>query len=289
MNDRELIGLVYNPRVPEAAGLVRSLVTSLKLDNSWVGSSVDLGVSGEDLARTSVIITAGGDGTILRVVRATAPYSIPLLGINMGRVGFMTELTVEEAAERIPSYLDGSPRIETRMMLRASATSRAGDASPLTVHALNDVVVARGAAARLLDIDVSIDGAHLATYRADGVVAATATGSTGYALAAGGPVVHPEAGVVLIQPVAPHISLQAGLVVPAESVVEIAVARDQEAVLTVDGFADSTVRRAQRVMVDRSPHVARFLRAGPKSAFYSTLTQRLGVTGPQAPETPGPE
>lgn len=287
MPDRTLIGLVYNPRVPQAADLVGMLVESLKLqETSWIVSSTELGVASDTLANTLVIITAGGDGTILRVVREAAPYSVPILGINMGRVGFMTEVTVDEAAEKIPAYLVGSPRVEERMMLKASVTSR-GDTQPrLEFHALNDVVVSRGAVARLLDLDLKIDGAPLATYRADGVIVSTATGSTGYALAAGGPILYPEARLMLIQPLAAHMSLQAGVIVPESSVLEIKIGGDREAVLSADGISDTALGPGDKAVIQCSSYVARFLRAAPPAAFYSSLTTRLGLKGRGWPAKP---
>ena len=287
MPDRDLVGFVYNPRLPRAADLVASLVHSLGLEgSSWVASAAELDVAGEKLADTSVIVTAGGDGTILRAVRVAVPFSVPILGINLGRVGFMTELTADEAADKIPAYLDGTPRVEERMMLLASVGTPSSTGPAVDVHALNDVVVSRGAVARILDIDVAVDGAPLATYRADGVIVSTATGSTGYALAAGGPILYPEARVMLVQPLAAHMSLQTGLVVPGDSVLELAAGDEQEAVLSADGISDTTLGPGSRAVIRSSPYVARFLRADPPAAFYSDLTRRLGVKArPQASST----
>ena len=287
MPGRELVGLVYNPLVPEALGLATSLVDSLGLQQrSWVASATDLEIAPDTLSNTSAVITAGGDGTILRVARLVSPYEVPIVGINMGRVGFMTELTVEEAPAKLPEYLNGASRVEERMMLRASLGSPAGTAKGREIHALNDVVVSRGAAPQLLDINVTIDGVELTTYRADGVIVSTATGSTGYALSAGGPVLHPEARSMLLQPVAAHMSLRTGLIVRADSTVELAVGGGDDAVLSVDSFAEASVGREHSVRVERSRHVARFLRAEPPSTFYANLTHRLGIAGPRAAQRP---
>ena len=277
MSQQRLVGLVYNARVPEARELVASLRESLGLGGrSWVSTVDPLDVTEDVLSETEVVITAGGDGTILRAVRVTAPHSVPILGINLGRVGFMTELTVGEAPDKIPSYLAGDHRVEVRMMLQASVLSRSGE-SRILVHALNDVVVSRGSVPRLLDIGVKVSDIPLTTYRADGVIVSTATGSTGYALAAGGPTLYPEAREILIQPVAAHMGLQTGLIVPHDAVVELAVRDGDDAGLSVDSFTDTTLGQGDRVVVERSPYEARFLRAGPSSAFYGTVTRRLGV------------
>ena len=284
MADRDLIGFVYNPRVPEAVGLVDSLVKSLGLqEKSWTASAAELQTRENMLAKTSLIVTAGGDGTILRAVRVAAPYSVPIVGINLGRVGFMTELSVEEAAGRLQAYISGEFRVEERMMMQASITSGSGEGPAVEAHALNDVVVTRAGVARVMDIDVAIDGASLTTYRADAVIAATATGSTGYALSAGGPIVDPEARLIMVRPVAPHISFQPGVVVAKGSVIELGVRGEREVALVVDGFVAATLGPTDRVVVQRSPHVARFLRAGPPSAFYATLTERLGLMDLRAP------
>lgn len=288
MSDRNLVGFAYNPLVAQSADVVDSLVKSLDLqDTSWVAPAGELDVAKETLTNTSAVITAGGDGTILRVARVVAPYGVPILGINLGRVGFMTELSLEEAESMIPGYLYESPRVEERMMLEASVASGGSGGPRLVSHALNDVVLARGQAVRLLDIEARIDGVMLATYRADGLIVATPTGSTGYALSAGGPIVYPEAKGVLIQPVAAHLSFQTGILASEESVIELRVNGGHEAVLSVDAFTDTVLGPDDVVVIKRSPHVARFLRKGPPAAFYSTLTHRLGVSGPQVPPTPG--
>lgn len=281
MPERSLVGFVYNPRVSEAPDVVRSLVRSLGLeDNSWVVSATELDIDATTLDDTSLIITAGGDGTILRTVRIAAPHAVPIVGVNMGRVGFMTEVTVEEAEKKIPDYISGKHRVEQRMMLQAAVVTGSDRVSRMEVHALNDVVVSRGAVPQLLDIGVTIDGAPLVTYRADGVIAATATGSTGYALSAGGPIMFPEARAILIQPLAAHISLPTGLVVAEDSAIELRVGEGQEAVLSVDAFTDTKLDREDGVIIESSPHVALFLRADPPTSFYERLTDRLAVTDP---------
>ncbi len=281
-----MIGFIHNPRVPEAKELVDVVVNALGVrDSSWISSADELEGHQERLDDTSAVVTVGGDGTILRATRIAAPAGIPLVGVNMGRVGFMTELTVEECVDRLPFYLNGGPRVEERMMLQATVTHESGEAHS-TFHALNDVVMSRGISSRILDVEVTIDGAELAIYRADGVIAATATGSTGYSLSAGGPVMYPEATDMLVQPLAAHISFHTGVVVPAESVFELRVVGEQEAELNIDGFSYETLGIQDKLVVEKSPYVARFLRAESSSAFYSTLTERLGVRGP-AP-TPAP-
>ncbi len=277
MSDKHLVGFMYSPSVPDALDVITSLIQQLDLtDRSWVASVSEPEIESETLDATSLIVTAGGDGTIIRVNRIASPHHVPIVGINMGRVGFMAEVSVDEAAARLPEYLDGAVRLEDRLMLQAEVTARPNGEARVVAHALNEAIV-RGTLPRLLDVEVTIDGAKLATYRADGVIVSTPTGSTGYALSAGGPVLQPEAKVLLIQPLAAHISLQTGLVVPDDSTVELAVADDDEAMISVDNLTNATLDSNEKVVIKKSPYSASFLRTEPPSAFYSGLTQRLGV------------
>ena len=274
---RHLIGFMQSRTIPGAPAVIRSLIGKLNLcDRSWVAGVDEQDIDPDTLRSTALIVTAGGDGTIIRVNRLAAPYSIPIVGINMGRVGFMTEVSVESAAERLPQYLSGEVRTEERLMIQAEVTAQSNGETRIVAHALNEAIV-RGTLPRLLDVEVTIDGIKLATYRADGVIVSTPTGSTGYALSAGGPVLQPEAKVLLIQPLAAHISLQTGLVVPDDSTVELAVADGGEAMISVDNLTNTTLGSDEKVVIKKSPYIASFLRADPPSAFYSTLTRRLGV------------
>ena len=187
----------------------------------------------------------------------------------------MSELRVGEAVEKLPMYLDGGLRIEERMMLEAYVESGPDRTRRLEHHALNDVVVGRGAASRLVDIATTVDGRPLTTYRADAVIVCTATGSTGYALSAGGPITYPEGRVMLVQPLAAHTGLRDGLVLPEEAVVELKAARGRRVTLSVDGSLDTALEADDKVTIVRSPYVARFLRADPASDFYADLTRRL--------------
>ena len=269
--------MVYNPQVAEAGDLVNNLADSLNLrGRCWTSSTERLEDKLDEFDSTLLILVAGGDGTILRAVRVIAPFSIPIVGINLGRVGFMTELSVKEAAERLPEYLNGSLRVEQRMMLSASVTPASAETPRLTIHALNDVVVGRGVAGRLLDISTTVDGVPLTSYRADAIIVSTATGSTGYALSAGGPVLYPEAHMILIQPIAAHTGMRSGVIVPGDSVVRLTTSDSHSPTLSVDGFADVALDAGDQVTIERSPYVAKFLRAHPPSAFYATVTRRLG-------------
>lgn len=277
MAERHLVGFMYSQSIPRAGDVIRSLREAVDVeDHSWVAAVGEREIEPDILRATSLIVTAGGDGTIIRVNRLASPYSIPIVGINMGRVGFMAEFPVEGAAKRLPQYLRGDVRKENRLMIQTEVTPQSNSETRIVAHALNEAIV-RGTLPRLLDIEVTIDGVRLATYRADGVIVSTPTGSTGYALSAGGPVLQPEAKVLLIQPLAAHISLQTGLVVPDDSTVELAVADGCEAMISVDNLTNAALHPGDKVVIGKSPYIASFLRADPASTFYSTLTLRLGV------------
>ena len=151
--------------------------------SAWEEEKAKPQVAGSDL-----ILSIGGDGTILRAARAVVPHAVPIVGINLGHLGFMTELKATEALDKLPRLLGGEGWIEERTMLEAETVS-----DGKTFHVLNDVVVGRGSSARVVNIETRIDGEVLTTYRADGVIVATATGSTSYLLAAGGPILYPQA------------------------------------------------------------------------------------------------
>ena len=276
------IGFVYNAQHPTALQMTEAVMRSLDLgEDCWLSAAEDLDDMRPLLNDTRFIVIAGGDGTILRVVRSIAEFGVPLVGINMGRVGFMAELQVHEAIEELPAYLNGSARMEERMMLEVSV-ARGGEQEPyLTLHAINDVVVGRGGSARLLDIVATIDGVILTNYRADAVIVSTATGSTGYALSAGGPIMYPETKAMLIQPVAAHTGLRSGLILPDYTELELQASDKHEALLSVDGFTDTMLHGDDRVSIRRSRYVTRFLRRHAPTAFYAALTRRtLGMDTP---------
>ena len=272
-----LVGFVYNALVSEAPGFLDSLIVKFDLgDRSWVSSAFDLASQSDRLSDTSLVVVAGGDGTILRTVHSVAAHSVPIVGINMGRVGFMSELRIDEVADRLPAYLDGDMRVERRMMLRATVTDGDGN-RVLTADALNDVVVGRGGVARLLDIDTFVDRQFLTSYRADAVIVSTPTGSTGYALSAGGPIFFPEAEMMMLQPVAPHTGLRDGLVLPYDTEVALSATDGEHASLSVDGMEDVELEPEFKVTIRRGPFAARFLRSHPRTSFYTQLTRRLGL------------
>ena len=276
------IGFVYNAQHPTALQMTEAVMHSLNLGgNCWMVAAENLDDMRPRMHETRFIVVAGGDGTILRVVRTIVEYGVPLVGINMGRVGFMAELQVHEAVDELAAYMNGSARLEERMMLEVSVRHADEEEPYLILHALNDVVVGRGGSARLLDILATIDGVILTNYRSDAVIVSTATGSTGYALSAGGPIMSPETMAMLIQPVAAHTGLRSGLILPDSTELELQASDKHEALLSVDGFRDTMLHGEDRVSIRRSAYVTRFLRRHAPTAFYAALTRRtLGMDTP---------
>lgn len=277
------VGLLYHPKLPEAVTLSGELFTRLKTMglSPWQCSAWDEAGAKAHMPGTDLAISIGGDGTILRTARAVVPWPALILGVNLGRLGFMTEVSPQEVFIVLPDCLAGKGWVEERITLQAQLLPQEEKSlSPtpdpvVTHHALNDVVVGRGAAPRVIYVRATINDQPLTTYKADGVIVATPTGSTGYSLSAGGPILHPQMKEMLLQPISPHLTLSAGLVLPPDTVVQLRVQTDHQAMMSVDGQVDVPLNNGEGVLVKRSPHVVRFWRRQPPSHFYSTLTQRL--------------
>jgi NAD+ kinase len=269
------VGILYHPKVEitrvkakELAGFLKARGVSVWVCSAWEKEKACAKLDGTDL-----LLTVGGDGTILRAVQAVIPGKTPLAGINQGKLGFMTELDAAEALKKLPLILRGGGWIDERAMLQAELKSAGQE--PRVFHALNDVVVGRGEIARLIRVEATIDGQELTTYKTDAVIAATATGSTGYALAAKGPILYPASRDFLLVPVAPHLSPSYPLVLPENSVVVLRLNTYHNATLSIDGHINMSVSNSDTVTIRRSPHVTRFRRIRPAGSFYSSLEDKL--------------
>lgn len=272
------VGIIYHPKLSAAIRLAKELEGALRSSNvaAWLCSAQEVDEVGGQAEGTELLLSIGGDGTILRAARLAAPRGIPILGVNLGKLGFLTELGAKEIKERLPSFLSGEGWVEERTMLQAELIpldSKGG--KPQLYHALNDVVVGRGAIANVVYIKVSLDGEAFATYKGDGVILATATGSTAYSLAAGGPVLYPQSRDFILQPLLTHLSPPTALVLPSTVVVELEVNTEHQALLSIDGQPNLPLGSGDRVIVQRSPYLARFLHRQPKAFFYRSLSQRL--------------
>ena len=227
----------------------------------------------DQLSDVDLVLTVGGDGMILRGLHAATQHDIPVLGINMGRVGFMSEIDAADALDEVGWYLEGNGHIDERTMLKASV----GDSSHDPVWAVNDVSVFRGGQLRVIEVAAVVDDFPLMTYRGDGVVVATATGSTGYALQLGGPVIDPASSVLLMKPIASHMSQSGGVVLDHSSTLNLTLVSDSSAQFLVDGILRLKMQRGDTVRVQRGERHAKFLRRAPRNAFWGDLSQRLGM------------
>ena len=271
----KVIGIFYNPRVAEALPLAEEIAAWAEQHGLLVrAGATDDGVLELDwLPEPDLAVTLGGDGTILRTARSLAPYGTPILGVNLGRVGFLTETEPQAWRDVLSRVLAGDCWIEKRMMLSV-VTWRDGERLG-RAEALNDVVVGRGARGRAVHLYTEVDGGTLCRYVADGLIVATATGSTAYALAAGGPILPPQLRNLLLVPVAPHLSIDRPIVLSEGVKVRIVVTDGRPAVLTVDGDVQAELESDDEVMVAASPQAARFARVRERTYFYKTLVTRL--------------
>jgi NAD+ kinase len=215
-----------------------------------------------------LLIALGGDGTMLRAGHLCAASQVPILGINLGRFGFLTEVDPGHWRAVLERILSGDYWIERRMMLRAEHGGTVWDV-------LNECVVGRGEVARPVHLTAEIDGLVLTTYVADGLIAATPTGSTAYALAAGGPILPPTLRNILLVPVAPHLSVDRAIVLDEGSSVQLTVHTDHQAALSVDGQPPQRIGDGESVLVRASDHSALFVRVQDPGYFYRNLTSRM--------------
>jgi NAD+ kinase len=266
------IGILYHPKRKEAISFSHKLEDFLTARNitSWSCSAWEPDKAKMQLPGSDLVLCIGGDGTILRAVRAIIPLSVPVLGINLGRLGFMTEFKANDALNELPGLLDGKGWIEERAILEAGVTSQ-----DKTLYGLNDVFVGRRSLARLITIECSIDGEVLTTYRADGIIIATASGSTGYSLAACGPILHPQSKDIILNPICSHFTFSESLVLPSHTTIKLKVTTSHEAMFSIDGQVESQLQNGDEITIRLSSYTARFLRLQPESYFFKTLESRL--------------
>lgn len=268
------VAVLYHPRRPRA--YEEAVWLGNELRNRGVETSIadgwDENLLGTVCSDRDLIVALGGDGTIIRVARISSGFGVPILGINLGRVGFLAELTPHTLHDRVDAIAEGTYWIERRVMLEVEC--RKAD-SVYRGLALNEVAVARGAAPRAVHVRTVLDDDAFMTFTADGVLVATATGSTAYSLAAGGPILYPESQDFMLTPVAPHLHIGRSIVVPGDTVVTLCLETDRAAVLSIDGGDGMPLEREDTVIVRKSEHQASFARLGPRKYFYTALADRL--------------
>ncbi len=263
------------PKLPEAFREAQAIAEFLK----GKGLEAPCGSLYDETLRRQVrknefdlLIAVGGDGTMLRAGHLCAPNGVPILGINYGRLGFLIQVERGDWPEMLARLLAGEAWIENRMMLQVELI-RSGEQAGAW-HALNECVVSRGQYLRPVRLSASADGHLLTTYVADGLIASTATGSTAYALAAGGPILPPELRNILIVPIAPHLSVDRAVVLAEGSSVDITI-QGENAVLSVDGQIPVGLIEDDHVVVHAAEYTARFVRFGDAGYFYRNLTAHM--------------
>lgn len=278
------IGLAPNPDKAEAVRLAgeaadwlqsRGIQPLLSHDAAAALGKAGLGADEDRLARADLLVILAGDGSILRWSRLAAPNGTPMLGVNFGHYGFITEIEPDEVMSSLESVLAGNYTVSERVVLRAVVIKDDKPAS--TYYCLNDVVVSKGPLARLVALHTFVGGKFIVTYAADGIIIASPTGSTAYSLSAGGPVVHPDVSVIIITPVCPHTLNVRSLVVPDNEKIQIAgQPRDGESemMLTLDGQHGEQLGVADVVEVTKAEFTARLVQLEPQS-FYEKLQTRL--------------
>ena len=268
------IGLLHHPKLPATQPMAEGMAHAAEAQGlgAWIGSTWDEDAVAAEIARLDLLVTLGGDGSILRAARMASKQGVPVLGVKMGRLGFLAELDPEQWGSALPRLLAGDYWLEKRMMLYAEY-HRGEECRQY--EALNDVVISRGSLARIVRLETHIDGSYLTTYAADGLIVSTATGSTAYALAAGGPILPPQLENILLIPIAPHLSMNRAIVLGQGDRVEVEVHTDHQAILTVDGQFEYDLQDGDWVTVQASPHRSYFVRFQDRAYFYRTLMERL--------------
>ena len=278
----QTIGLVIKVNTPAAIALGRDLAAWLQARGKSIlpedRTSEELGLGRgwrkvEIMAQADLVVVLGGDGTLLSVARRATSRDVPILGVNLGGLGFLTETTTEELFATLERILAGDYAIERRSLL---TTTLIRDGQPVgTFQALNDAVINKGALARIMDLATWVDGKHLCTYKADGLIVATPTGSTAYSLAAGGPIVDATLGVVVLTPICPHTLTNRPVILPDQAEINVVIQTpDEDVTLTLDGQEGQPLKSGDTVSIQRSP-VTVPLVISPNRTFFDVLRSKL--------------
>lgn len=269
------IGVLYIPEREESAELAQRVVGLLDENDIdvWQGPAEDEDGLRSAAASLDLLITLGGDGTIVRTARTILDFDLPILGVNLGTLGFLTEVEPDSIEKMIPLLLNEDYRIEERMMLHATLY-REGEVF-LETDAINDLVMARGGTSRTVRVSIEVDGHHVMTPSADGVILSTPTGSTAYCLAAGGPIVAPDVQGFVVTPIAAHLCIAPAFVIPAHRQPSLRLVKGKDAILTVDGHLDMALQQGDTVYGTTSNRTAKFARFGSDGHFYESVLMRL--------------
>lgn len=276
------IGLIVNQKKSHVFEPVRDLVEWFRdqpckvyvEDTEPFNSKPEVEITDrEQLAETcEFVVVFGGDGTLLDAAQAMAKTETPILGVNSGGLGFLTETTLEEMKPAIERLIEGDYEIQQRMMIRGN---RIQDGETHDIHALNDIVLSRARLGRVIQVAAFINGDFVTSYVADGIIASTPTGSTAYNLSANGPIVHPELQSIVLNPICPHTLTNRPLIIPPESTVELEIESTDECILTGDGQDKIThLHEGDRLRIDRSERTVSLIKPEDRD-FYTILRTKL--------------
>jgi len=275
------VGIISKPKIARAPEIVSGLLAWLtargvryrcdQLTAEYAGIAEFF--SRDELpADVDLLIVLGGDGTLLSAARAVAGHDVPIFAVNLGHLGFLTSIRVEELYPELERAIRGEHRIGLRRMI-ACELQRDGK-TIASYSALNDVVIAKSELARMIDLDTHVDNHFVAAYKADGLIIATPTGSTAYSLSAGGPVVFPSVNAFCITPICPHMLTNRPVIVPDSSVIQILNHGEDGTYLTIDGQVGEPLSKGDRIVCRSSPKTIQLIRP-PKMLFFDVLREKL--------------
>jgi NAD+ kinase len=270
------VAVVLRPAPPQPAEDLANAVCALLNSQGvtiWRGIVPDSGAFDKILSEVELVFAFGGDGTILHAAKLASDHGVPIVGVDFGRLGFLAELNPNEALEKMSSFIHGDYWLEERAMLKAELM-RGGELIGEYL-ALNDIVIGRSFLSGVIEVRLDVNDEHVTTYIGDGVIVSTATGSTAYSLAVGGPVIAPTMRTISTSAIAPHLSHLGHLLMPETAKVSLYVGTRKGASVTIDGQPDFSIEDKDVLNITTAPQVAYFARGQSKAYFYTTLANRL--------------
>ena len=276
------IGVFCKPKAPSATDILGRLIPWLRKQNYHI--FLDTGTAAiinetssyekrEISQQADLLIVLGGDGTLLSVARAAHPHNIPILAVNLGSLGFLAEISIEELYPTLENILAGKFEIENRMLLNACIWRNGEKVEDHNV--LNDVVINKGAVARVINLQVLVNGQYMTSYRADGLIIATPTGSTAYSLSAGGPIIHPSMHTLVLSPICPFTLTNRSILIPDQSVIQVKLAAEYDDVrVTLDGQEGYDMRAGDILEIKKTKTSLQLIR-GPNKNYYQILRDKL--------------
>ena len=276
------IGVFCKPKAPSATDILGRLIPWLRKQNYHI--FLDTGTAAiinetssyekrEISQQADLLIVLGGDGTLLSVARAAHPHNIPILAVNLGSLGFLAEISIDELYPTLENILAGKFEIENRMLLNACIWRNGEKVEDHNV--LNDVVINKGAVARVISLQVLVNGQYMTSYRADGLIIATPTGSTAYSLSAGGPIIHPSMHTLVLSPICPFTLTNRSILIPDQSIIQVKLAAEYDDVrVTLDGQEGYDMRAGDILKIKKTKTSLQLIR-GPNKNYYQILRDKL--------------